>query len=83
MRRILLKNNVEYSELRSRDPDSSAQLGWDWWSRVGVLQRMLMRTNVSMALLEIQHPLSTGLPVYSRPRKVGTVQKIDLAGVCF
>ena len=23
-------------------------------------------------------PLSTGLPVYSRPHKVGTVQKIDL-----
>ena len=23
-------------------------------------------------------PLSTGLPVFSRPHKVGTVQKIDL-----
>ena len=45
---------------------------------VGVPERMMMKINVSMLLSEIQHPLSTGLPVYSRPYKVGTVQKIDL-----
>ena len=48
---------------------------------MGVLKRMMMKTNVSMVLLEIQHPLSTGLPVYSRPHKVGTIQKIVLG--CF
>ena len=49
--------------------------------RLGLVMGMLqgiMKTNVSMVLLEIQHPLSTGLPVYLRPHKVGTVQKIGV-----
>ena len=39
--------------------------------------RVMMKANVSMELLKIQHPLSKGLPLYSRPHKVGTVKKID------
>ena len=38
----------------------------------------MMKTNV---LLEMRHLCSMGLPVYSRPHNVGTIQKIVLG--CF
>ncbi len=33
----------------------------------------MMQANV---LLEMRHPCSMGMPVYSRPHEVGTIQKI-------
>ena len=51
---------------------------------VGVLQRMMMKMMKMMktnVLLEMRHSFSMGLPVHSRPHKVGTFQKIVLG--CF
>ena len=48
---------------------------------MGVLQRMMMKMLKMMKtnmLLEMRHLCSMGLPVYSRPHKVGTFQKIVL-----
>jgi hypothetical protein len=40
-----------------------------------------LKTMKANVLLEMRHPCSLGMPVYSRLHEVGTIQKIDLG--CF
>ena len=42
----------------------------------------MMKTNVSMVLLEMRHPLSMGLSVNSRPHKAGGLSRKSFLG-CF